>query len=182
MSRTLTITEALAELKMITSKVEKKKQFILTYLGRQDGAKDPFEKDGGTRKLVEAELQAIRDLSNNFIVVRSAIAAVNATTTVDVLDVSRTVADWLVWRRNVAPMDKGFQQSLVNAISSLRNKARQSNFNVVASESAATSPTDVIIELDEKALSEGIEKTQEILDSLDGKLSLHNATVKITID
>jgi hypothetical protein len=175
----VTITEALAELKLITSKVEKKKQFIMTYMGRQEGAKDPLAKDGGSGKAIHAELQAINDLSNNFIKLRSAIASVNASTTVEVCGVTRTVADWLTWRRSVAPMEQGFQQSLVNQISGLRNKARQSNFRTVTHESEAKDPTDVIIELDEKHLSQEIEKTQEMLDKLDGKLSLHNATTKI---
>lgn len=44
----LTITEALAEIKTVGKRVEKKREFIKAFLARQDGVKDPLEKDGGS--------------------------------------------------------------------------------------------------------------------------------------
>lgn len=41
------ITEALAELKTLNKRVEKKKEYVKAYLYRQEGLKDPLEKDGG---------------------------------------------------------------------------------------------------------------------------------------
>ena len=177
----ITITEALAELKLINSKIEKKKQFILTYLGRQEGAKDPLEKSGGSSVAIASEMQSIKDLSERFIRIRSAIASANAANVVEILGVKYSVADWLIWRRSVAPMVQGFEQSIMNGINNIRNRARQQNVNVVKPGEEAKNLTDVLIEIDEMELSKRMERTQEILDNLDGKLSLHNATVQIDV-
>lgn len=177
----ITITEALAELKLINSKIEKKKTFVLTYVGRQEGAKDPLEKQGGTQSAIKAEMQAVKDLTERFVRIRSAIATANANTIVEVGGVKRFVADWLTWRRSAAPMEQGFQNALTAALASLRRDAKSRGFNVAKQGETPQQMTDVVIEIDEKQLSESIEKTQEILDTLDGKLSLHNATVQVEI-
>ena len=174
-----TITEGLAELKMIKAKLEKKTFFILNYAGRQEGAKDPLEKQGGSAAAIAAEMQSVRDLQERFVSIRSEIAAANTATNVTVGTVTRSVADWLVWRRDVSPMVKNFQKALQDKVGQIRAEARQRNWNVVKAGDPAAQLTDVIISLDEMALAQDVEKTQEILDTLDGKLSLHNATVLI---
>lgn len=175
----ITLTEALAELKLIKSKIDKKRTFILQNLGRQEGAKDQLEKNGGTDKVLASEMQAVNDLMERLVRIRSAIASANASTTVDILGVKRTIADWLVWRRDVAPLIKDFERHILSGINGLKQNAKNSGFRVVNAAGEASVPTDVIICLDEKGLSETSERIQEILDTLDGKLSLHNATVQI---
>ena len=177
----ITITEALAELKLIKAKIDKKLVFIASAAGRQEGAKDPFEKDGGAVKLIEADLQAIADLMNRFVNIRSAIAAANAANSVAVCGISHTVADWLVWRRDVAPMIKSVNKALVDRVAGIRGEAQKHGWSVVQVNNQPQTTTDVIINIDEKKLSDSIERTQEILDSLDGKLSLHNATVSVEV-
>jgi hypothetical protein len=176
-----TITEALAELKLIKGKLDKKATFIVTYLGRQDGAKDPLEKQGGAGKAIAEGLQATNDLHERFVRIRSAIAAANAAQTVTIGTTTRSVADWLVWRREVAPLVKAFHQNLTSKIGQIRSGAKQQGWNVVKNGEQPAQPTDVIIEIDEKALAEKQESVQEILDTLDGKLSLHNATVTVGV-
>ena len=176
---TVTITEALAELKLIKAKVEKKKAFVMGNLGRQEGAKDQLEKSGGTRAVVTSELQAIGDLHERIVRIRSAIAAANSASFVEIRGVRRSIADWLVWRRDVAPMVRGLESNLASGIAQLKQKAQAQGYRVNVNANEALLPTDVIIELDEKALADKAEATQEILDTLDGKLSLHNATVQV---
>ena len=176
-----TITEALAELKRIKSKLDKKTQFILTYLGRQEGAKDPLEKQGGSSKAIAEELQAIGDLQERFVRIRSSIAAANSANTLTIGTTTRSVADWLVWRRDVSPLVKKLHKDLADKINQIRNGAKAQGWNVVKSNEAPQAPTDVIIEIDEKSLAEVSENTQEILDTLDGKLSLHNATIQVEV-
>jgi hypothetical protein len=178
---TTTITEALAELKLIKSKIEKKTGFIVQYLGRQEGAKDPLEKQGGCAKAIAEEMQAIGDLHERFVNIRSAIAARNAAVNVTIGTTSRSVADWLVWRRDVAPLVKGLQKGLQDKINQIRNGAKAQGWSVVKAGEPTAQPTDVIIEIDEKALAERSEATQEVLDTLDGKLSLHNATQTVEV-
>lgn len=40
----ITITEALAEIKTVAKRIEKKRDFIRAYLSRQEGVRDPLEK------------------------------------------------------------------------------------------------------------------------------------------
>jgi hypothetical protein len=58
----ITITEALADVKTIDKRIEKKKYFVQSYLVRQERLKDPLEKDGGATKVIHQERQAIQDL------------------------------------------------------------------------------------------------------------------------
>lgn len=53
----ITITEALAEIKTIGKRIDSKKQFVTSHLARQDGVKDPLEKDGGSAELLKRERQ-----------------------------------------------------------------------------------------------------------------------------
>lgn len=177
----MTITEALAEIKLVTSKIDKKKQFVLNNIGRQDGIKDPFEKDGGTNKLVSGEMQAITDLTERLVQLRTEIAAANAKTLLEVNGVSRSVANWLVWRREAAPIIKVFYDQLTRGVAGVRDNARTKGLAVVTSGQPATTAADVIIEIDEMKLSKNVEMIQEILDRLDGKLSLHNAITTVEV-
>lgn len=177
---TITITEALAELKLIKAKVDKKKQFISNFIGRQDAVKDPLEKQGGYVAALKAERQSINDLINRFVLIRSKIAEANSKTNLTLGAETKTIADWLVWRRDAAPMIKDVQQSMANQINSLRNEGRKKGLNVVA-EGQQQTPNDIIVNIDEKELSEWQERTIETLGILDGKLSLHNATVTIEV-
>lgn len=176
-----TITEALAELKLIKSKIDKKTAFVIQYLGRQEGTKDPLEKQGGVVKAINEDIQAINDLHERFVRIRSAIAAANSAQNVTIGTATRSVSDWLVWRREVAPLVKALQKNLTDKINQIRNGAKAHGWNVVKSGEQPAQPTDVIIEIDEKALAEKSESTQEILDTLDGKLSLHNATIQVEV-
>lgn len=176
-----TITEALAEVKLVKNKIEKKRGFVCANVGRQDGIKDPFAKEGGTAKLNAAEMQSIRDLGERLVLIRSRIFNANKMTNLEINGVTRSVADWLVWRREVAPMVKTFQQELTRGIAGVRKNALERGFTIAKTNEQATAPTDVIIEVDEAQLSKDAEALQELLDLLDGKLSLHNATTPVEV-
>src|SRR3990167_9466260 len=115
MSRT-TITEALAELKTLAKRIEKKKEFVMQHLLRQELLKDPLEKDGGSFAVVDRERQAIGDLQQRIIDIRTAIARANESTEIVVDDVTRSIAEWLVWRREVAPGVQQFLRSMATHI------------------------------------------------------------------
>src|SRR5438105_988378 len=104
----ITITEALAELKTIDKRIEKKREFVLGYLLRQEMFKDPLEKDGGSVSAIRREMQAIHDLEERKISIRRAIQQANERNTVTVAKQTRAIADWLVWRREVAPIQQQF--------------------------------------------------------------------------
>lgn len=174
-----TITEALAELKTIQRRLAKKRQFIRDYLVRQERIRDPLEKEGGSFKALESEMQAIRDLDAYAVSLRNAINRNNLDTTVTIDGETRTVADWIVWRRDVAPHTQTFLGQLRADIQGVRKDAAQKGLQVVNGQ--AQSDTDVHINVNERKLAEQMEHIETVLGELDGKLSLHNATTTVTV-
>lgn len=179
--RTLTITEALAELKTLEKRIEKKASAIGSFVLRQEAFKDPLEKQGGSVSFIAAERQAIADLQDNVVGIRAAIQAVNGTTMLSAGGTSRSITEWLIWRRDVAPKQQQFLASIRKGIDDVRKKALQSGQSMVTSATDATKATDIIVNVDEKKLAEEIEQLENTLGTLDGLLSLKNATVTITV-
>jgi hypothetical protein len=176
----ITITEALAELKTIDKRIAKKREFVLTYLLRQEMFKDPLEKDGGSVSAIKRETQSIHDLEERKIVIRRAIQQANERNTVTVNKQARSIADWLVWRREVAPVYQQFLANLRSKIEQARVEAARRGAGVSGSAEAAK-PTDVIVNVNEQELAREIEALEDILGTLDGQLSLKNATLLIEV-
>src|SRR4051794_1015289 len=122
----LTITEALAEIKTINKRIQTKHQFVLSYLFRQEGLKDPLEKDGGSVEAIRRETQAISDLRLRLINLRRGIARANEATEVTVGTNTMTISDWLTWRRDVAPETQTFLHAKQARLNALREQAKRS--------------------------------------------------------
>jgi hypothetical protein len=181
MQTTTTVTEALAELKTIGKRIEKKRQYISAYLMRQEALKDPLEKDGGSPKVISRERQAIADLEKRHIAIRLAIQKANQVTPVTIEGLTKSLAEWLTWRKEIAP---GLQQHLGqirNQIEQIRRQALQKGATVVTAGGTAEKPTDVVVNVDEAELAKETELLEAMLGALDGQLSLKNATVTIDI-
>lgn len=176
-----TITEALAELKTIAKRIEKKREFVLGYIGRRALNRDPLEKEGGAVQMLASERQAIHDLQERTVSIRRAVQGANEATKITVEGETRSIADWLVWRREVAPQRKALLEAIRGGINTARNEAKKTDSRMVEREADATDSKDVIIHLSESDLARDIEKMETILGTLDGQLSLKNATVTITI-
>lgn len=176
----MTITEALAELKTIEKRIAKKQEFVNQYLLRQEMFKDPLEKDGGSVTAIQREMQTVADLQERHVAIRRAISAVNARESVGVNGTTRTIADWLVWRREVAPKVTAFFQGLSSRISSTRADALKKGLGVVAG-NADAKPTDVVVNVSEQDLAKRLEDLEGVLGVLDGQLSLKNATLTIDV-
>lgn len=177
----VTITEALAEIKTIGKRLDKKRDSVKAYLSRQEGVRDPLEKSGGSVAFVQQETQSILDLENRIVTLRRGIQRANEATIVSVNGTSRTISDWLVWRREAAPMHQQFLNSIRTHLNQVREGAKRSGSAIINSSvvNNDAKPTDIIVNIDEKKLSEDIENFEETLGQLDGILSLKNATVMI---
>jgi hypothetical protein len=169
----LTITEALAEIKTITKRLEKKRQFVASYLLRAEAAKDPLEKDGGTPLVLARESQAIVDLETRIVAIRTGIQQANHRIAVTVSGQTKMLAEWLTWRKEVAPGRQSFLDLQRRTIVANRqNFQKQLNAN----------PDDIglkmgiAVQVDEGALAKDAETIETILGALDGQLSLKNAT------
>lgn len=178
---TTTITEALAEIKMIGKRLTTKREFVTQYLGRQEGLRDPLDAEGGAPVVLQRERQGIADLEQRIVSIRSAIQKANTETILTIEGVSRSIADWLVWRREVAQGQAAFISKLRQSILAARRDGQQKGFAVRMPGEDAKALSDIIINVDEGGLAREAEALEIILGTLDGKLSLLNATVLIEV-
>jgi hypothetical protein len=184
----LTITEALQEIKTIGSRLQKKRQAIINYLARDSRVRDPLEKDGGSEKYITQERQAISDLEKRIITIRTAIQRSNLDSPLCVGTKSMSVAEWLTWRREVSTLGKQFLVNLTQGISAIRADTQKKGGRVIAAAAVAVSesigsgdPPQIAVNIDENELIRDQEEMEEILGTLDGKLSLFNATTLIEV-
>jgi len=172
----VTITEALAEIKTINKRLVKKREFVLSHTVRSDKMVDPLEKDGGSDKVLSQERQAITDLEDRVVRLRSAINGSNQSTTLTVGGKTRPVADWLIWRREVMP---AYQKFLVRMNANIHSEREGQSYSRTMNGNEDTA--GVIVNVDEKALGTEAETLEEILGNLDGQLSLLNATTGVEV-
>ena len=175
----ITITEALAETKTIAKRIENKQQFILLYLFREERIKDPLIKEGGAEKVIGQEMQSIADLNERKVAIRRQIQDANANYSITVGKETRSIADWLVWRREVASNMKTFYMELRKKIEVARTVARSRGSTISSGEGSR--PDDIVVNLNEQTISQKIETLEETLGVLDGMLSLKNATIRIAV-
>ena len=173
------ITEALAELKTLVKRIEKKREYVRAYLYRPDGLKDPLEKDGGSQEVLKKELQAIMDLNKRVIDLRTSIQKTNLSTPLTVEGATMSIAEWLTWRKEVSDGDVRFISQARQTLLQARTQAQQRGASVLAPGATAQNPSDVIVNVDEGDLAKQAEKLETILGTLDGQLSLKNATIQV---
>jgi len=176
----ITITEALAEIPTLDKRIEKKKEFIGNFLYRQANLRDPHEKDGGSAKLIEQEMQAIKDLEERHVKIRLAIQQANSRESITVLGETHTIASWLTWRREVAPLAREFYSRIMKSLNTTRNQAMQKGMQVTTNQTS-DSQNDIVVNINEKQIAEQAEHLENVLGILDGQLSLKNATVLIDL-
>jgi hypothetical protein len=181
----ITITEALAEIKTIGKRLEKKRAAVLANLARDSRVFDPLE--GGSVEFVKRERQGIADLEKRIVDIRTAIQKSNLTTSTTVGEQTMTIAEWLTFRREVSKGRKDFLTTINGTITGLRQKFQQQGGRAVLASATAiieNSKPDVptvLIHLDERTLLEEQENLEKALGDLDGKLSLLNATTTIEL-
>jgi hypothetical protein len=140
-----------------------------------------LERDGGSIAAIISARQAIRDLHERSVSIRRAIQEANATNTITVEGETRSIADWLVWRREVAPKAKELLSQINSGITQIRQEAKKRDVKMVAPGSEPTSFNDLVVNVNEADLAKEIEHVETVLGSLDGQLSLKNATLVITV-
>jgi len=174
-----TITEALSEIATIGKRLETRRQNAGTYLMRDARLKDPLESDGGSQKYVTEERQAVKDLEERIVQIRTAIQKSNLSTYLKIQGVDRPVQAWLNWRREVSPGQKLFLANLRRGIDQGKKDVQSKGMKL--KEGSVGDSGDVLVALNEKDLNEDIEKLDLILGELDGKLSLTNALTTIEV-
>lgn len=181
MNEEITITEALAEIKLLDKKIAKKRDFVRDNCLYAVHMPDPFERDGGRKAVINRELQAIGDLWRRQIRLRAGIARINNEEKITIDETTMTITGWLTWRREIATTEINFYSSISSSVlSTLKQKAERpearqleesGKFEFVKWDSA----------VDANALRMVAEGKQTMLDELDGKLSMKNATTKFAV-
>jgi hypothetical protein len=183
----LTITEALQEIKTIGKRLEKKRGSIGQYLVRDTRNRDPLGANGGSVKFINEERQAIRDLENNIVTIRTNIQTSNLTSKLTIGSTTRSVAQWLTWRKEISSHQVGFLKSMATGLNNVRNEVQKKGGTTkpssapVAENFDPQAPPDVVVNIDERGLIAEQEELDQTLGTLDGKLSLFNATTVIEI-
>lgn len=182
----ITVTEALQELKTIASRINKKQDSIGNYIARDSRILDPLEKTGGSADFISKERQSIGDLRARLIKIRSSIQAKNLSSELTIQGYTRTVSDWLTWRREVSEGEKNFITAMLASIRKIRGEVQKVGGSVSRTASVTPdfnnqTPPNIVVNVDELELMHQQEKLETILGELDGKLSLFNATSVIDI-
>lgn len=178
MIKTTTITEALAELKTIDSKIETTKNFVLQYAIRQGTTIDPLADDGGSDKVIPQKIQSLTDLLARKVSIRTAINKKNLETQVNVGDKVKSVAEWIIWRREAKPQELKVFQELQKSILNIRQQCQQKGLTLKDGEQPSKM-NEVSCFISESKVNSAIESLNEIETTLDGKLSMINATTLI---
>lgn len=180
MQTKITVTEALQEVKTIDARIQKKKEFIFNFLFRQNNQRDPHEKDGGSATLIARERQSISDLLERKITIRNAINVVNSENIIVIKEQTRTIAEWLIWKRDVAPILRSVLNETAERLQSMRQEVSRKGLAVT--QNAPSEVTlDVVVNINEAELARQIENLEETLSTLDGQFSLKNATIQIEV-
>lgn len=175
----MTITEALAQIKTINARIEKKREFVRKYCCRQRIMNDPYSETGGTAAQISKELQALDDLQAQVVALRLAILNTNLATTLTVAGRTMTVQGWLTWRREVAHGAQSFTQRVLQEVEHIRKESLKNGGN--SGDGPANSQYDITVQINEPAFVKDYEQYSTILGELDGALSVINATTPIII-
>jgi hypothetical protein len=177
---TLTLADALAEVETLGRRIDKKQQLVAAYLLREQRYRDPLAPEGGSAVVLAGELAALDHLHERRVLLRRLIQNAYERTLVTFGDQTRALADWLVWRREVATRHGGFLKALSMRIQRARRQAaRAAQARGVTA--ADRKPPDLVIHINEQELARQQEEHEELLGYLTGQLALRNATLTIDI-
>lgn len=170
-----TVTEALADIKTIASRIERKRTIIAGVLLRPNVVIDPHAATGGSEKLVASEFQAIDDLLKRIVTIRTAIQKSNLATDLTIEGETRTIMGWLAWRKEVLPIQRDLLARTRDSIAQARRTWSQKD------QADDAVKNGLFVAVNEGDLHKSIEKIETQASMLDGQLSLLNATTFIDV-
>lgn len=176
---TITITEALAEIKLAQKKIDKKKIAIGTALTRYDKTPDPHGGEGGSKAFVKAELQSIGDIYDRLVRIRAAISTINSSTMLLVEGVTKTIGEWLVWKREVCDAQLAIYTTIRDAVNQDIQKITKQPQLFTDDKTGERLLVKLEVNIDLTEHNQKMEKIMTIKERLDGLLSLKNAITSI---
>jgi len=188
----ITITRAMAALKINEDKIAKRRQFQLAYLIRESDRVDPIRAEGGSEGYIQRLGQSINDLIAERLAVKRAIAVANMRHELTLpmnpaapRRVTRSIHDWLVWRNQIAKPTRDHLIAMAKMIQQARFGTVRDRLQSFAQRRSVTeaedAKKDIAVNIDEEKLNEEIELITHILQELDGELSQFNATHTVKV-
>ena len=170
-----TITEALAEIKLIDAKVAKKQSVVfdrnnLMYL--EQVIRKPVVS-------ITEEIQSIEALLDNREKIRAAIMASNVVTRVEIGGIEKTIYGWLCFKKETGAALSNTYQQINAAVSSLKEEIQRRPSFYKDDKTGENRLVKAVFTIDDKALLKKAEDTAALLEKIDGVLSLKNATTVI---
>jgi len=167
------IIEALKELNIIEKKMDKNTEEITKYASIVNIERPAFESEAEQRREVEARIQSNKDLMKRYLWLKRCIEHTNLTTQVELGGVKHKLIDLLFIKRKMG----GKMLSTYGAMnpSAAENKLRMNRVAL---------PTDgrqvqVITLYDEKDKNKGLAEWQNLVDNIDSRLEVFNATIDL---
>lgn len=177
----MTITEALSEVKLIVNKIQKKRATVLGNLTRYEHIKDPFTTEGGSQEAIKREVQSMTDLEKRLVRIRTSISRANASTDITIGEKTQSVADWLTWKREIAPTLKAFVTQVHQSLKKQIDEHAARPQVIRDSEKNQVAIATLVVNVDYEDALNVAQKIEDMYETLDGKLSLKNATTFIEI-
>lgn len=176
----MTITEGLAEIKLINDKIAKKQTFVLDNLARYNHTPDPLAAKGGSTVALSAEVQSIADLETRLMKIRVAIMLANLTNFAECNGQNLSLYEWLVWKREVAKQRSRLYEYIYS-----KTKEKMDRHNMqpqwLKNEDGQNALVELLPSLPYMEYATAFSEVNETLNKLDGVLSLKNATVLIEL-
>src|SRR5690349_8695386 len=174
---TITVAEALARIAAYRRRIDAKQNLVDAYLLRQASYRDPLGAAGGTAAALAAERDSLRALEEQTILLRRRVQNAYEAAPITFGNRTRSLADWLVWRREVATRRLNFLNALSRRIERARARAaRQGGRDL-----SAAGKADIVVHLNEQELAQESETLAELVGYLAGQLALKNATLTVEV-
>lgn len=174
----MNIAHGFSEIRLSEKKISHAEAFITQNLARGASLIDPYADKGSSQKEeVERSLQSIHDLEERIVDIKLAIARANASTSFTIDMVTRTVAEWIIWRQTSADRQLKLIQDVAATIRRLGNEHTASLRGLALGRD--TKPDQMIFFLDEQWVRDQLDRHEEIYEKLDAELSVFNATTEL---
>jgi hypothetical protein len=144
-------------------------------------APDSMAADGGIKQVIQNELQSISDLEDRLCALRWAIMRTNTSENIEIMGKIRTLYGWLVWRKEIANNQKYFYKQIYDVTKAEMDTLAKTPRLYKPSDDSTATLVEIEPNLDYMSYAAKAATVGEILDKLDGILSLKNATLLVDV-
>lgn len=177
----ITITEALSEINLIGKKIKSKQEKITGALVRYEHMPDLYAAAGGSEKMITEETQSMRDLMTKLARIRSAVSQANITNKITINQRERSIHDWLTWKREISESEIEFAKKVHMTIKHNVDQIQKQPQLIKQENTTEPQLAKLKVNTDFAYWIKESEELCDVLEKLDGQLSLKNATIFVEV-